>query len=441
MPETVQPGEAFSGGLKSGGELYGIFVTDIRNSRRTEGKDAPMGTWVGVGCSVHRNPVEAGKEASRLALERAGISTPHFVFVFATVGYNQQLLIRTIRQATSGAPLSGCSGEGIISRDAVSEGNFGVGVMVIHSDELRFANARVKNIAEQGDTAGAGLAREVAPLLDADSIACLLLADGLVFNFDSFLSGFEKTLRRETPLPLYGGLAADDWLSRRTFQYHDDEVFSEGISAVVMSGKGTLACGINHGCIPVGTKRTITRCRGNIIYEIDGIPALEALKDYFPEGWRQQWNKISLNLCLGFKTPEEIRSGYEEYVIRYMMGKNDEEGYVTIQSEVREGTELWLTRRDKDLISNGLRKISGQIKRQLGGAKPAFVFQFECVGRGKVVFREREKIELTGSLRRDIGEDIPWLGFYTYGEIGPIAGHNFLHNYTSVIVAVSEQQP
>ncbi|MEI6205773.1 MAG: FIST N-terminal domain-containing protein [Desulfuromonadales bacterium] len=395
-----------------------------------------MRTSVGVGYSVHRNPTEAGNEAALQALEQAGISRPDFVFVFATVGYNQQALIRSIREATSGAPLSGCSGEGIITRDTVIETNFGICVMVISSDELRFSNARVKGIGERSDIAGEYLANELDPLLAADCIACFLLADGLVFNFDSFLSGFNKVLDRESPLPLYGGLAADDWSSHKTYQYHNDEVFSEGISCVVMSGNGKVACGINHGCVPVGTRRVITRCKGNIIYEIDGITALEALKDYFPEDWQQHWNKTSLNLCLGFKTPEHIRSGYEDHIIRYMMGNNEQQGYVTIQSEIEDGMELWLVRRDKELITNGIQMISRQIAEQLDGMKPKFVLQFECVGRGKVVFRETEKIALVRTLQKNIGENIPWLGLYTYGEIGPVAGSNCLHNYTSVIVAV-----
>lgn len=396
-----------------------------------------MGTCVGVGCSVHKNPLEAGREAAVEALKQAGISRPDFVFVFAAVGYNQQLLLRSIRDATSGAPLSGCSGEGIITRKVVTETNFGVGVMVISSDELRFSNACVSGITEGSDGAGERLARMIQPWVTDDVIACFVMADGLLFNFDSFLKGFEKTLDRAVPIPLYGGLAADNWSSHKTFQYHNDQVISEGLCCVVMSGSGKVACGIHHGCVPVGKRRIVTRCRGNIIYEIDGQPALEALKDYFPEDWKQQWNKITLNLCLGFKAPERFGNEYEEYVIRYMMGKDDQQGYVTIQSEVGEGTELWLTRRDRELITEGAGKISGKILEQLAGSKPRFVLQFECVGRGKVVFREHEKMELISSLQRAVGEDIPWLGLYTYGEIGPIAGQNFQHNFTSVIVAVS----
>lgn len=395
-----------------------------------------MGTSVGVGYSVQRNPQEAGKEAALKALEQGGIGKPDFVFVFATVGYNQQVLIRTIRETTSGAPLSGCSGEGIITQGMAAETNFGVCVMAISSDELRFDNVRVKEITGRADLAGERLAAEVKPFLTADSIACFLFVEGLVFDFDPFRAAFEKSLQGERMLPLFGGLAADNWAARKTWQYHDDEVFSQGVSCVLMSGRGDVAWGISHGCVPIGTRHSITRSKGNIIYEIDGMPALELLKDYAEGDLKDQWNKMSLNLCLGFKTPEPIKKDYGEYIVRYMMGKDDQEGYVTIQSDVKEGTELWMVRRDKELIRDGLQTISHQIKEKTEGRKPKFVLQFECMGRGKVVFREQEKIELIRSLQESVGGDIPWIGFYTYGEIGPVSGYNCIHNFTAVVAAV-----
>ncbi|TAN41964.1 MAG: histidine kinase [Nitrospirae bacterium] len=396
-----------------------------------------MGTNVGVGYSIHRDPAEAGKEAALKALEQAGIiEKPDFVFVFATVGYNQQVLISSIRETTSGAPLSGCSGEGIITQGIADETNFGVSVMAIRSDELRFNNACAKEIGGRIGIAGELLAADIRPFCAPDNIACFILADGLVFNFDPFLAAFEKTLQSEKSIPLFGGLAADNWASQKTYQYHNDQVFSEGISCVLMSGKGDIAWGINHGCLPVGTERTITKSEGNIIYEIDGVPALEALKEYFDDDWKTQWNKTSLNLCLGFNTPEHIRKDYNDYIIRYMMGKNDRENYVTIQSDVEKGSPLWIVRRDKDLIRDGLKDISRQVQKMAGDKKPKFILHFECVGRGKVVFREREKIELIRSLQKDIGADIPWIGFYTYGEIGPIIEYNCFHNFTAVVTAI-----
>ena len=395
-----------------------------------------MGTSVGVGYSFHRNPLEAGKEAALNAMEQGGISAPDFVFVFATVGYNQQNLIASINKATGGAPLSGCSGEGIITQDIVSETNFGVAVMVIKSDEIMFHNAYVTEIEQRLEIAGEQLAVKINPFLTTDTIACLLFADGLVFNFDLFMATFEKSIRSAKKIPILGGMAADNWSTQKTFQYHNYKVFSKGISSVVISGNGAIVSEVHHGCVPVGPKWTVTRSAGNVIYEIDGIPALEAMKDFFEENWRENWNRTSINLCLGFKTPKHIRNHYEEYIIRYMIAKNECDGSVTVQSDVDEGTDLWMVRRDNELIMSGLRELSRRLKDLLGEKKPKFIMQFECAGRGKVFLRERVKLDLISSMQKDMGCDIPWIGFYGYGEIGPVADHNCFHNFTSVVSVV-----
>lgn len=395
-----------------------------------------MGTSVGIGLSTRKSPTEAGNEAARTAMERAGVATADIVIVFATVGYHQQQLIGAIREATSGAQLCGCSGEGIIAQDAVVETNFAVGVMVIASDELSFAIASVAGIGEQAEVAGEKLAAKITPYLTDESRAFFLLADGLVFDFDPFVSAFEGALPPAGRLPIFGGLAADNWASNRTYQYHDDEIFSEGACCVLMSGKGQVTWATHHGCVPVGTERTITRSKGNVIYEIGGVPALEVLNEYLDEDWAVKWNKATLNLGLGFKTPEHLRKDYDDYFVRYIMAKDDEVGSVTIQSDVAEGTGLWIVRRDKELMMNGLKSIPLQIKEELAGRRPKFVLHFECMGRGRVVFKEQERIDLVKSLQRDLGENLPWLGFYSYGEIGPIGKHNCFHNFTSVLAVV-----
>ena len=395
-----------------------------------------MGTSVGVGCSLHRNPADAGKEAALDALRQGNIDKPDLVLVFATVGYNQQVLIRTIRETTSWAPLSGCSGEGIITQGMVAETNFGVCVLAIASNEMRFNNVCVKDLGLGAGLAGQRLADEVRPLLTQDSSACFLFIDGLVFDFDPFREAFEKSLSRARPLPLFGGLAADNWAARKTYQYHNDETFSQGISCVLLSGDVKIVSAVNHGCVPIGTRRSITRSKANIIYQIDGMPALDALKEYVEEGSESQWNKLTLNLCLGFKTPKQIERDYGEFFVRYIMDKDDSKGCVTIQSDVEDGTELWIVRRDKELIREGVQSITRQIKARLGDIKPKFVLQFECMGRGKVLFRDQEKIELLRLLQEEIGTDLPWIGFYTYGEIGPISGYNCIHNFTAVVVAI-----
>ncbi len=81
--------------------------------------------------------------------------------------------------------------------------------------------------------------------------------------------------------------------------------------------------------------------------------------------------------------------------------------------------------------------MAAQIKEQLEGDQPKLVLQFECATRGKMMFREQEKLQILKHLRQSVGPDVPWAGFYTAGEIGPVEEHNLRHLYTSVVLAVS----
>ena len=68
----------------------------------------PMTTTAGVGMSRHHNPNVAGREAAQQALKKAGVERPDFVFMFASIGYDQHSVLRAVRDTTGGAPLSAC---------------------------------------------------------------------------------------------------------------------------------------------------------------------------------------------------------------------------------------------------------------------------------------------------------------------------------------------
>jgi small ligand-binding sensory domain FIST len=53
-----------------------------------------------------------------------------------------------------------------------------------------------------------------------------------------------------------------------------------------------------------------------------------------------------------------------------------------------------------------------------------------------VMFREQEKLQFLRQFRQSVGPDVPWAGFYTFGEIGPVEEHNDDHLYTSVVLAL-----
>src|ERR687895_2674726 len=105
-----------------------------------------MTTKAGVGMSRHHNPNVAGREAAEQALEKAGVSKPDFVLMFASIGYDRHSLVRAVREATGGAPLTGCSAGGTINGDDADESNFSVVGTAISSEELRWHNGLAKGL-------------------------------------------------------------------------------------------------------------------------------------------------------------------------------------------------------------------------------------------------------------------------------------------------------
>jgi len=405
-----------------------------------------MTTKAGVGTSRHHNPNVAGREAAEQALQKAGVDRPDFVFMFASIGYDQHSLLRTVRETTGGAPLTGCSAWGTIDGENADESNFSVLVTAISSEELQWINGLAAGLETDPRAAGQRVAQELLPHLSAETIGLFVFPDGLTnivgvgTNLDDFFAGLEEKLPSDRFLPVWGGGAGNNYnFGEPTYQYCDDEIVSDGVSYALLSGKAQASWAMSHSLIPIGGERKVTRSHGNVIYEIDGKPALEVLKEYLPEhalSDERDWMRYAVSLALCFRAPSYIKD--EEYVVRGVPQLNLTDGSVTVQTEVKEGTSVWFSSRDKEKVSTGFDRMAKQIKQQLSGAQPKLVFQFECLTRGKIMFREQEKLQLHRRFRQSLGPDAPWAGFYTVGgEFSPVEKHNDCHLFTSVVLALS----
>src|ERR671912_653491 len=299
-----------------------------------------MATTAGVGTSHHHNPNVAGREAAEQALKEADVEKPDFVFVFASIGYDQQSLLRAVRETTGGAPLTGCSAEGTINGDDADESNFSVVVTAISSEQLRWRNGLVTGLSADPRAVGKGVAKDLMPHLSAETIGLFVFPDGRVDNLYTFFAGLEDNLPSERFLPMWGGGANTSINGEGpTYQYCDDEVISDGISYALLSGEAHAAWAISHTLIPIGGERKVTRSKGNVIYEIDGKPATEVLKEYLPEHALiedHDWMPYAISLALIFEAPSYVKD--EEYVVRGVPGVRMADGSISVQSEVTEGT-------------------------------------------------------------------------------------------------------
>lgn len=394
-----------------------------------------MGTQVGVGISHHRNPRKAGQEATQEALQQGKITQPDFVLMFASVGYHQEILLKSVRSHTRNAPLIGCSGEGIIVQGEADESNFSVAVMAVQSDEIRLKHGGISGMASDVSQVGHEVGQCLSSTYHDDAIAILLFADGISCNFDQLMSTLENQFAQASKIPILGGLSADNYSMKTTYQYFNDSVLTDGVVWGMLMGQANLTLAINHGCVPLGSKYTVTKAQDNQIFELDYQPTLEVLKPYLLEEEVENWELAFRNLCLGIKT-STILQDYDDFFVRGIIARDADSGAVTIPSEISVGSEIWIVRRDEEKIAEGLDKIARQTQQQLGGKIPKFVFHLECAGRGDVLLRSDRKRDLMNKLQQTIGAEVPWIGLYPYGEIGPLRGRNCFHNYTSIVTSI-----
>ena len=389
----------------------------------------------GVGMSRHHNPNVAGREAAEQALQKADVGRPDFVFMFATVGYDQHSLLRAVREVTGNAPLSGCSAEGTINGDDADESNFSVVVMVVSSEELQWRNGLARGLSTDSLAAGQRVAQSLSSDVGADALGLFVFPDGTTVNFDEFFAGLEGDLPSDRFLPIWGGGAGDNLALVQTYQYCDDEIASDGVAYALLSGEAQPVSAIGIGYIPIGSKRIVTRSQGNVIYEIDGKPALEVLQEYLPDrDLAEDWRRYAISSVLCLEAPSYMKD--EEYVVRTILSVDATDGSATVQTEIQEGTSVWMSSRDQEKVTAGLDRMADHVKQELGGNQPNLLFHFDCCSRGKLMFREQEKMRVLRQFRRAIGPEVPWVGFHTYGEIGPVGKHNCYHNQTAVVLAL-----
>lgn len=417
-----------------------------------------MGTQIGVGVSHHRNPTMAGKEAVARALQQAAIESaddrPDFVMVFATVGYRQQVLLKSIREVTHKAPLVGCSGEGVIAQGVADESNFAVTVLVIKSEEMRFTYGLETGIKASSGRVGEAIGEAVLGSVThletkeeakQEAKALFLFLEGISPNFDEFMEGLRSRTTLEQSIPAVGGFAGDNLAIRETFQYCDDQVVTDGAAWALLSGSVKVSSVMSHGCMPVGERHTVTKSSRNAVYEVDGRPVLEVLEAYLTEAEVGDWSIAPVMLGWAFDSSggaeAELLGQSDRHMIRAMASRNEQAGAIYMMSNVVEGSSFRISRRDRERICDKAAQMAdsllAQVKANAGdAARPKLILQVECVGRGKLILREPEKLALSHQLQTKIGKDIPWIGFYAFAEIGPMSGQNCVHNFTGILTAL-----
>jgi hypothetical protein len=123
--------------------------------------------------------------------------------------------------------------------------------------------------------------------------------------------------------------------------------------------------------------------------------------------------------------------------VRTVLAISDDDASMTFAGDVPEGARVRLMRANFDRLVDGAEMAAVEAHARLGERASAALL-VSCVGR-RLVLKQRVEDEIDG-VRRVLGPDATIAGFYSYGEISPVAdaGTCELHNQTMTVTTLVE---
>ena len=327
-----------------------------------------------------------------------------------------------------------CSGGGQIGGTIVYDGESVVTAVSFDHASVR-AVARIHGEGEDSADVGQRLGRE----LPAEGLRhVLVFSDGIRVNGSALVRGLSSAL--PPSISVTGGMAADD--DRFAFTpvglgRNGDGVTAEGnIVAIGLYGE-TLRIGMGTlgGWDVFGPHRLITRSEGNVLYELDGEPALGLYKRYLGP-FAEELPASALMFPLRLSSGCGAENG-DDGVVRTILGMDEEAGSLTFAGDMPEGMYARLMKANIDRIIDG---AMGAAEMAATGESigPRLGLLVSCVGR-RWLLKQRVEEELE-SAQAVLGDNATLAGFYSYGEIAPMtpAARCELHNQTMTITTIEE---
>jgi hypothetical protein len=329
-----------------------------------------------------------------------------------------------LRSKYPNAQILGCSSAGNIQGEAISNSSlvvtaisFESSKVVLHKTEFEIG----ENIQE--------ISKELAKKFDADGLKHLfILSDGLNVNGTHLIKGFNEA----TDVVKTGGMAGDGAKFEKTFVIANAPAKQKVIAAIGFYGDALkIGSGCYGGWSEFGTQRIITKSENNILYELDGKPALDLYKQYLGEYASDLPNS-------GLRFPLSIRENDNEpEVIRTLLGIDEEKKSIIFAGDLPEGYQARLMKPDIDLLIEGAGNAAHLANQN--NNKTALGLVVSCVGR-KIVMSQLVDEELE-AVSEELGENVILTGFHSYGEIAPF-DENIqkceLHNQTMTLTVIYE---
>ena len=257
--------------------------------------------------------------------------------------------------------------------------------------------------------------------------AIITVTSGLDFDNDGYSQGIVSTGIEY----VFGGAAGDDLILKDTFVFSKENFSSHGIIVLVLDLEKVDIIGTRaFGWTGIGQERVVTKSTKNIVYEIDGKPAIDFYKKYL--------NVTSDDMPqTGIEYPLEVRLKNGQIVYRAVLDIDEKSGALVFAGHVEEKSKVRLSTAKGKAIIPYVKESIEEAFHKRENFEPEVGLLFPCCSRKQVLGEYAiEEIEAIYKVAK-----VPLVGFFAYGEIGAFPnGGNAFHNETFVTALLRERK-
>ena len=390
----------------------------------------------GVGQSQAHATAEAVKEAAGQALASAGVARADLAVMFFTSehGAHARELAASLMAAVGTDCVVGCSGAGVLTGESEIEGSGGVAVLAVAAEEIVGRPFIFEPLRGNEENLGNNFGDFLAKTDDENSLM-VLLPDTYNGNPQPLLSAMASKAGFH---PVVGAGATENGAAGATFQLCADKVASNSIAGAYLSGDFDLHIDITQRCQPISAPMTITKAEGNLIYEINELPAIEVFAKLLKGPLAEDLRRALMVLFVGLPSNREENSvAPGKYLVRNIVGLDAEKGILGVADYVSEGESMIFAMRDGARAREDLDQMLRRQIEKLKGRKPGFGMYFNCCARGNSLYGI-PGID-SAYIRQALG-DFPLIGMFGGYELAPLGRANHLFAYTGVLALVTEKE-
>lgn len=385
-------------------------------------------------------------------------ATLGWVYLSDELGHGAQQVLQGLRTRLPHVAWVGAVGAGVLATgiEYIDEPALAVMLCNLPARDFRLFHGRHPLPAvAQPRVFGQGAIRPAGAPMDFVAHAAQVHADGQTPDIQELL---HELADRTATGYLFGGLSAGD--HSRLHLAHDpsaqlaevvgsqadpaaDGLWQGGLSGVAFHERVRLVSRVTQGCTPVGPQREVTGCERNVVYELDGLPALTCLlrdlgvsTDVANPNWqREALPRVRATLA-GLTDPGSDMMSHGRHFgastrVRHLMGLDPHRQGVALSDWVQPGMQLAFCQRHVQAARQDLVRICAEIREEFDpiehpGSRPVGAVYISCAGRGGPHFGSpNAEMEI---IAHALG-DVPLVGFFAGGEIA----RQHLYGYTGVL--------